>query len=294
MSKRMLKEDTKLKQAIGKHYKKLVGMERNRLPGYTFKFSDCIVDLLTTMGYVKSEKHSDELSRPSSMSMKEAGNDDDDTSVLTEEVMALSEGGMTRHTVEKYASVNIDEDQVSLATKILEATKLQVKDKDGKGVKPRQHSRQMESLKVPTKARHHHPRLNELESEDYVHVQQPSYVDREPTSAYDNQFVKIVANNMATDLTNRYSLMIDKLSKDGKEEDFMVTPATHETVGVTYLGDQMSNTIDLVGEPTIKTFFSGYDTVTGKSTTVKDPAKRFVSTGTDFHQTYVPPYVVKD
>lgn len=99
---------------------------------------------------------------------------------------------------------------------------------------------------------------------------------------------------MATDLTNRYSLMIDKLSKDGKEEDFMVTPATHETVGVTYLGDQMSNTIDLVGEPTIKTFFSGYDTVTGKSTTVKDPAKRFVSTGTDFHQTYVPPYVVKD
>ena len=110
MSKRMLKEDIKLKQAIGKHYKKLVGMERNRLPGYTFKFSDCIVDLLTTMGYVKSDKHSDELSRPSSMSMKEAGNDDDDTSVLTEDVMALSEGGMTRHTVEKYASVNIDED----------------------------------------------------------------------------------------------------------------------------------------------------------------------------------------
>ena len=28
------------------------------------------------------------------------GNDDDDTSVLTEDVMALSEGGMTRHTVE--------------------------------------------------------------------------------------------------------------------------------------------------------------------------------------------------
>ena len=59
--------------------------------------------------------------------------------------------------------------------------------------------------------------------------------------------------------------------------------------GVAYLADTGNDTIDLVGEPAIKTFFSGFTSAAEKRNASPYP----ISTGTDFHKTYVPPPVVK-
>ena len=101
----MRKEDEKLKIAIGKHYKKLVTMERNmKYP--TFKFSSCLIDLVSVLGFKKSSKYEDELSKES-----DSLHDDGHESISS----VLSESAMTKYTESKYASINIDEEGASLA-----------------------------------------------------------------------------------------------------------------------------------------------------------------------------------
>ena len=111
VNKRMRKEDEKLKIAIGKHYKKLVTMERNmKYP--TFKFSETVIDLVSVLGFKKSRKYEDELSKSS-----DSLHDDGPETISS----VLSESAITRYTESKYASINIDEEGASLAQKILEA-----------------------------------------------------------------------------------------------------------------------------------------------------------------------------
>ena len=62
----MRKEDEKLRQAICKHYKKLVALERERKKNTNFRFSDCVTDLMTVFGFKKSQNNEDELSKESS------------------------------------------------------------------------------------------------------------------------------------------------------------------------------------------------------------------------------------
>ena len=50
ISRRMRKEDEKLKDAIEKHYMKLVTMERN-FKYESFKFSSTMTDLMTALGF---------------------------------------------------------------------------------------------------------------------------------------------------------------------------------------------------------------------------------------------------
>ena len=111
VNKRMRKEDEKLKIAIGKHYKKLVTMERSmKYP--TFKFSESVIDLVTVLGFKKSKKYEDELSKSSESLLA----DDGPESISS----VLSESAITRYTEEKYASINIDEEGSNLAKKIME------------------------------------------------------------------------------------------------------------------------------------------------------------------------------
>ncbi len=55
---------------------------------------------------------------------------------------------------------------------------------------------------------------------------------------------------------------------------------------MTYLADVGNDTIDLVGEPAIKSFFTA---MKGEK---RDPSPKPISTGMDFHKTYVPPVVL--
>ena len=97
--------------------------------------------------------------------------------------------------------------------------------------------------------------------------------------------MKIVAN----DLTSRFENLMDNVDKeDSIAEQSPVPAATHDVNKVTFIGDPEQNTIDLVGEPAIKSFFNGYD-----GTKQRDPSPNPISTGTDFHKTYVPPATVK-
>lgn len=113
--KRMHKEDTKLKEAIGKHYKKLLSLERNKYS--TFNFSDCVTDLVHTLGFRKSKEREDELSRVSS-SQRRGGQLD------SESEESSSVFSVTHHTESKYASLAIDEENRSLADRIIHAREL--------------------------------------------------------------------------------------------------------------------------------------------------------------------------
>ena len=53
MSRRLTKEDEKLKLAIGQHYKKLCILERSKFTD--FHFSDHVHDLMLVLGYKQSE-----------------------------------------------------------------------------------------------------------------------------------------------------------------------------------------------------------------------------------------------
>ena len=78
----------------------------------TFKFSSCLIDLVSVLGFKKSRTYEDELSK-SSDSLHA---DDGPESISS----VLSESAITRYTEEKYASINIDEEGSNLAKKILE------------------------------------------------------------------------------------------------------------------------------------------------------------------------------
>ena len=73
-----------------------------------------------------------------------------------------------------------------------------------------------------------------------------------PSTFCDDQKIKIVAN----ELSERFTYLVDHhIVKDEVTEE--PKPATHEVTGVSYLADTGYDTIDLVGEPSIKTFFQG-------------------------------------
>jgi len=102
MMKRMHREDTKLKDAIGKHYKKLVMLERDKNTSFTM--SDSVTDLVSILGFKKSKRHQDELSKESS-SHRGADSGSEDLS-----------DSLTRQTESRYTSLTIiDEDDKSLA-----------------------------------------------------------------------------------------------------------------------------------------------------------------------------------
>ena len=61
-SKRMQKEDEKLKRAVAKHYLKLLALERVRKYD-AYKFSETVADLMQVLGFKKSSKYPDDLSR---------------------------------------------------------------------------------------------------------------------------------------------------------------------------------------------------------------------------------------
>ena len=88
----MRKEDEKLKVAIGKHYMKLVTMERNKKVGEghntSFRFSECVTDLVSVLGFTKSKRHEDELSKESDSLQ----GDGDSASEI------MSESALTRYT----------------------------------------------------------------------------------------------------------------------------------------------------------------------------------------------------
>ena len=77
VNRRMRKEDEKLKIAIGKHYKKLVIMERNKhtvgVGQSSYKFSECVIDLVAVLGFKKSTRHEDELSKESESLLGDGG-----------------------------------------------------------------------------------------------------------------------------------------------------------------------------------------------------------------------------
>lgn len=70
--RRMHGEDIKLKEAIGKLYKKLILLESKRDPKLSLKFSDCIIDLCLCQinplrGESESEVFSDSVTRNSEL-----------------------------------------------------------------------------------------------------------------------------------------------------------------------------------------------------------------------------------
>ena len=66
----MRQEDKKLKDAIEKHYFKLITMERN-FKYESFKFSSCMTDVMTALGFQKSKNNEDELSKESKSAIDE-------------------------------------------------------------------------------------------------------------------------------------------------------------------------------------------------------------------------------
>ena len=97
VSRRLQRDDERLKRAIGKHYKKLCMLERVK---YTeFRFSECVTDLVLAMGFQQSERHPDELSLNSSK-------------IAPSETVAdvMSETQFTQYTESKYASIKIGEE----------------------------------------------------------------------------------------------------------------------------------------------------------------------------------------
>lgn len=111
MARRMHKEDKKLKEAIGKHYKKMDTMERNKYS--SFNFSDCVTDLVHALGFRKSKEREDELSRVSSSQRRgQVDSESEDSSSVF---------SVTRHTESKYASLAIEEENRSLADRIINA-----------------------------------------------------------------------------------------------------------------------------------------------------------------------------
>ena len=92
--------------------------------------------------------------------------------------------------------------------------------------------------------------------------------------------MKIVANDISTRFTN----MIHGMTKDDEQKEQPVRPSAQDFMGVKYLSEVGSNTIDLIGEPAVQSFFMSrrQDEVT------KQVSPRVVSTGTDFHKAYVP------
>ena len=99
MIRRMRKEDDQLKDAIGKHYKKLCTLERERSKNL-YRFSDSVTDLMKAIGFKPSERHRGELSEESERN----NNRDDVTSdTYSESVTVYSES--------RYTSMNIDEDR---------------------------------------------------------------------------------------------------------------------------------------------------------------------------------------
>mmetsp|Transcript_9814 Transcript_9814/g.13408 ORF Transcript_9814/g.13408 Transcript_9814/m.13408 type:complete len:102 (+) Transcript_9814:3-308(+) len=66
-----------------------------------FRFSDCVTDLMLVLGFHKSDRHKDELSRDSSRSRMAPSETAADM---------MSETQFTRYTESKYASINIEEE----------------------------------------------------------------------------------------------------------------------------------------------------------------------------------------
>ena len=92
--------------------------------------------------------------------------------------------------------------------------------------------------------------------------------------------MKVVAN----DISYRFTNMIQVMTKDEEEKKPTKPAATHDVLGLSYLGTVGQNTIDLIGEPAVQSFFN-----TRRNDEVsKNNSPRVVSTGVDFHQTYVP------
>jgi len=105
-----------------------------------------------------------------------------------------------------------------------------------------------------------------------------------PSGFADEHQVKIVAN----DLSNRFINLIDHADyleqKTWKEPEKL---PTHQVTGVAYHADTGNDTIDLIGEPAIKSYFQAM------KSDRRDPSPKPISTGMDFHKTYVAPVVVQ-
>lgn len=90
--------------------------------------------------------------------------------------------------------------------------------------------------------------------------------------------MKVVANDISYRFTNMIQLM------DKEEEKEKPKPVTNDILGINYLSGVGSNTIDLIGEPAVQSFFQ----TRRQDEATKNETQRVVSTGVDFHKTYVP------
>jgi len=224
-------------------------MERSTVSD--FRFSSFVTDLVQVLGYKQSAQHADELSKESNSQLNGASQ------------ASLSESAFTRITEKHYASINIDEGSSSMAEKIRKAKQVA-------------HSMHREP----------HNRIDDLSDHTSIYNQaRHTFVPIEPPSYFGQEHhVKILANPAVSgQLSERLSLILDHMTKESESEK----PATHELTGVSYLADFGNDTIDLVGEPAIKNFFSGFKTES------RDPSPKPISTGTDFHKAYVPPVAAK-
>ena len=77
--------------------------------------------------------------------------------------------------------------------------------------------------------------------------------------------------------------MIQLMEKD-EEKEKPKPPIPHDILGLNYMSGVGSNTIDLIGEPAVQSFFQ----TRRHDEAVKNVSPRVVSTGVDFHKTYVP------
>lgn len=90
--------------------------------------------------------------------------------------------------------------------------------------------------------------------------------------------MKIVAH----DISHRFSNIIHGLTKDEEPvTESKPRAPTHDFIGLSYLSGVASNTIDLIGEPAVQSFFQ----TRRQDEVAKQASPRVVSTGVDFHKT---------